>query len=172
MKKLKRNIKACLILTVFSLSLLSYGAETQSECEFEAQLLKMARVGNTDEVLMLLKMGADVNARDEDGKTALHNASQSGYTEIVRLLLDNGADVNAKDNYGRTALHNASESGYTEIVRLLLNNGADINAKDKWGQTALSVTGRVETGELLINMGIAFNLSDWLNLDSSWMSSN
>ena len=55
-------------------------------------------------VRLLLDTGADINAQDTDGNTALTNASHRGNIEIVRLLLDRGADVNIKDEDDVTAL--------------------------------------------------------------------
>ena len=50
--------------------------------------------------------GADVNAKDYNGTTALIMAIRNGYTEIVSRLLEKGADVNAKDYNGNfTARH-------------------------------------------------------------------
>ena len=47
---------------------------------------------------LLLSKGADVNAKDQSGYTALSWASSGGHSEIVRLLFQKGADVNAKDS--------------------------------------------------------------------------
>ena len=72
-----------------------------------------------------LANGADINAKDVDGRTALHWAAWYGYTEAVKLLLAVGADVNAKDDLGRTALHWAAWHGCTEVVALLKAHGAE-----------------------------------------------
>jgi hypothetical protein len=68
---------------------------------------------------VLIDNGADVNAKDNDGWTALMYAAFSGYTETAEVLIDNGADVNAKDNDGLTALMIAEGNDQTEIVNLL-----------------------------------------------------
>ena len=93
--------------------------------------------GHTETVTMLLEKGADVNAKDNDGRTSLILASRYGHTEIVAMLLKKGADVNAKNIDGYTALIMASERGHAEIVSDLLANGADVNAKDDNDYTAL-----------------------------------
>ena len=55
----------------------------------------------------LIDAGADVNAADEDGQTALMAAAEKGHVSKVRLLLDKGANVNARDKSGKTALQYA-----------------------------------------------------------------
>lgn len=55
----------------------------------------------------LLEVGAEVNAVDNDGNSALMIAASNGNKEMVELLLQSGADANAKDNKGQPALHKA-----------------------------------------------------------------
>ena len=101
-------------------------------------LIQASFNGDILKVKKLLEEGADINAKDEDGMSALQMASSDGHTDIVNLLLEEGADVNAKNEDGKTALQMASSNGDTDIVKLLLEAGADVNAKDNdWG-TALS----------------------------------
>ena len=105
-----------------------------------AQLIQAAKDGNLPTVQTLLAEGANINAKDNHGQTALFMAAFGGHTEIVKLLLGKGADVNAKDNDGATGLMIAALSGRTEIVKLLLEKGADINAKTTDGKwTALGL---------------------------------
>jgi ankyrin repeat protein len=90
------------------------------------------------EVLKLLvQRGADVNAADGEGRTALMSASSKGGLEETKYLLDSAGNVNTRDNIGVTALILAAENGHADLVNLLLDKGADLKAKDNSGWTAL-----------------------------------
>ncbi|MFH1115319.1 MAG: ankyrin repeat domain-containing protein [Pseudomonadota bacterium] len=125
-------------------------------------------------VKMLVERGADVNAKTDDGKTALMYAARSGKVETTRFLLDKGADVNAKANDGDTALMALGETlgslrqdafeDYLEVVKLLLDKGVDINAKDthrlRGGFTPIihfSAVGWPEGVKLLLENGADVN---------------
>ena len=56
--------------------------------------------------------GADVDAANDEGETALHGVAYSGYDSIAHFLLDRGADVNARNNKGTTPLRAAEGSEY------------------------------------------------------------
>jgi ankyrin repeat protein len=58
-------------------------------------------IGSLD---LLLKAGADINAGDGRGETALHGAAQQGWDEVVQYLYDHGAKIDAKDSKGLTPL--------------------------------------------------------------------
>ena len=92
------------------------------------QLIDSCKEGNIEEVESLIKKGAEVNAVDDYGFTALMHASRHGNTKIAKLLINKGADVNVDDIGGWTALMHASYEGNTKIAKLLIDNGADVNA--------------------------------------------
>ncbi|NGZ77690.1 ankyrin repeat domain-containing protein [Saccharibacillus alkalitolerans] len=84
----------------------------------------------------LAEQGADVNAADQYGRTALHaHAGRPGGQ--VRLLLDLGADIEAADYQGDTPLFAAAAFFKPDAVRTLVAGGADIHAKNRSRQTPL-----------------------------------
>ncbi len=96
-----------------------------------------AKRGQESIVKFLLASGAEVNAKNNDGETPLHNAAREVHArseELVRCLLASGADVNAKDNKGRTPLR---ATVMDSVTRLLLDRGADPNEKDTAGDAPL-----------------------------------
>ena len=89
-------------------------------------------------------VGADINAQNKDGRTALMCAVRSDYNlHIVELLLHPqiegvvGSDVNIKDKNGNTALMLAVTSWQPHNVELLLKYGADMEIKNNDGDTFL-----------------------------------
>ncbi|GLH10103.1 Ankyrin-2 [Gryllus bimaculatus] len=83
--------------------------------------------------------GADLRARDAQGRTALHRAAARGQTRCVELLLeaDGGPDlVDMQDARGRTALHEAAARAHVTAAIRLLNGGASPALRDALGRTA------------------------------------
>jgi ankyrin repeat protein len=83
-------------------------------------------------VKLLISNGANVDAKDKNGKRPLHLAK--GRYQI-EMLLENGANINAQDNEGCSPLHGAAFLGKLSIVEALVENGADINFEDNTGET-------------------------------------
>lgn len=83
-----------------------------------------ARNGNRIRVLGLIQAGANINAIDEDGRTALMYASMNGHMTIIIDLLGSNASVDIKDRHGKTALSLARDGDKKEIVELLKSKGA------------------------------------------------
>ncbi|KAF4968276.1 hypothetical protein FZEAL_10414 [Fusarium zealandicum] len=105
--------------------------------EMDAPLIVASKKGHERVLRLLIGNGADTEAQDKAGITALHNASCRGDTKVARLLLESGADIEAQDKVGKTALHYTSFRNNTKFVQLLLESGADLEAQNKVGMTAL-----------------------------------
>jgi hypothetical protein len=68
---------------------------------------------------LLLRHGADPNAKNEGGWTPLHYAAYEGHVNVVRLLLEHGADPTVKNKDGDTPLDIARAGGHREVVSLI-----------------------------------------------------
>jgi hypothetical protein len=88
------------------------------------ELSYVAGIGDTKRLNELLNQGAEINAGDRSGVTALMRAAYHGQLPVVRALLEHGADPNVRDLSGLTALLMAKHAGHFEIVETLEANGA------------------------------------------------
>ncbi len=111
----------------------------------------------------LLAHGADPNAADEAGRSALMYALIYEHAEVVKLLLDSGAAVNAADIAGNTAVTYAAMEDNTDALRQLGARGAELDARVESGQTPLMLAareGKSAAVRTLIDLGANVALSD------------
>ena len=73
--------------------------------------------GNIEVVKQHLAAGTDVNSKDKDGWTPLHEAASEGHNKIVELLVAKGADVNAKDDDGETPVDATANPETADLLR-------------------------------------------------------
>jgi uncharacterized protein len=148
-------------------ALLFFGCATDQAGN--TSLIRAAWDGDTEKVEALLKTGADVNASNRDGMTALMASTWGktgrGDVDIAKALIAKGANVNAANVYGRTALMEVAGNGNTEFTHLLLSAGADVNVQTRNGGTALQEAthnGHIEIVRTLLTKGAKPNATNGL----------
>ena len=144
---------AILLLSCASVS----GAGTDSP------LIAAAKEGDPAVVRALLTDGADVNATESDGTTALAWAVHRDAVEMAGLLIRAGARSNAANYYGVTPLSLACTNRSAVMVETLLKAGADPNLALSSGETPLLTgahTGDVRVVKLLLDHGAEVNATE------------
>ena len=114
----------------------------------------MAWLGDTEGVAFYLALGADVNATNDAGETALHKACHNGDEDIVEMLLAHGARKDVREEReNQTPLLVAAKAGRRKVVDCLLKAGVDVAAENNSGHTPLNEAawhGHWEVARLLI----------------------
>ncbi|NXQ87118.1 ASB10 protein, partial [Nyctibius grandis] len=127
--------------------LLQHGARVNSQTEEEEDtaLHVAARHGLADHVQLLLRYGAELEARNEEGQTPLNAAcaqphqpqDMDRYYRVCQLLVESGASINAADRDRQHPLHLACKNANAQVAELLLARGANVNVMNYSGNTAL-----------------------------------
>jgi ankyrin repeat protein len=161
--------------------------------EGQTALMSVVRTGNIGAATLLLKHGANIDARETwGGQTALIWAAAQDQPEMVRLLASKGADVNARaavrdwqrrvtaegrpkdmNRGGFTAMLFAAREGHVRSLRALIDAHADLNLADPDGTTPLIVAlmnGHWDAAKLLIDSGADVNLWDWWGQSPLYMA--
>lgn len=129
-------------------------------------LMTAAEAGDLAAATAAMAGGAEANAADEDGWTALHLAALNDRAAVVALLLaQSGIDANVRNKWKSTPLMLAASRGHLEPLRLLAEHaGIDLDARaDYYGRTALieaARNGHLELVTLLLEKGADVNVRD------------
>lgn len=155
-----------------------WGASHSSYASVNGDLIAVASLGDASQVRRLLAEGAEINAADGDGMTALHASlryrfddattfrpsSMAGakYLDVVKFLTDHGADVNAASySEGLSPLHVAASNGFRDAAELLITRGAKVDARSRTGSTPLLLASRyLDVSKLLILKGADLTAKD------------
>jgi ankyrin repeat protein len=112
---------------------------------------------DAEAVRTLLRQGADANAPQADGMTALHWAGVNGDAEIAKTLIYAGANLESVTRQGsHTPLHVAARHGSGAVVRALVDAGANVKAVTSTGVTPLHhavLGGSIEATQALLGKG-------------------
>ncbi len=140
----------------------------EEPASIDLAFLEGVSAGRAEIVQMMLDRGANVNAANSKGVTALMIAGFKGHSEVVKLLLNQpNLNLSARDRDGWSPLFYALKSEKIEILQLMLRQpGLDVNAKDVLGLSALNwalILGEIEIVTLMSKQpGIDINVRDAL----------
>jgi len=121
--------------------LLEEGADVNQKNDIGNSLLHLAALNGNREMLKVLLSNEkiDIQARSEDGRTALFFGVNNGDVGIVQDLLKAGANPDLLDNDGDAVLHIVAMDGNAKIMQILLAHGANPFVKTRDGQDAMEV---------------------------------
>jgi len=125
-------------------------------------IVTAARSGKLERVKLLIKYGADVNAKDKTsyGTTALIEATREGHFNVIKALAEEPTtNINLPDDEGTTALMHAALEGKPEVLTFLLDKSADTQLEDQGGNTALDLARETEDEECVALLETAMGLS-------------
>lgn len=100
------------------------------------ELWQIAETGDVSKLAAVLQRGANINACNSNGVTALMKAAAAGHTEMVRELLEHGAALEARREDGFTPLLLATFFGHLDTVHTLVDYGADLHTTTRCGNSA------------------------------------
>ena len=111
--------------------------------------------GDVQDVRNLLDQGADIDARNRHGQTALMLAAHAGHREVVAVLVAHRANLNTTGKYGLSALMLALVAGHVEVARLLADAGTDLSLRGTGvpgftGKTAYDLAVKRDLRELFV----------------------
>ena len=98
-----------------------------------------AACGDEETIEALLLHGQPIDARDDEGATALHHSTRGRQLGATRLLLARNADPRVATSQRRTPLHEAAECNAAELAQLLSEAGCPLTTKDVAGKTAFDL---------------------------------
>jgi len=147
--------------------LLQVGANKDELTADDTPLLVVAAERSVAIALALVQAGAQLNAADQAGRTALEAAVTRGEVELCEVLLTRGAKPTLrKDNAGNTQLHAAVTLKSERLVRLLVKHKAELSDQNRRGATPLLLaaeSGQAAVAELLLQAGAGLHLCDSSN---------
>ena len=112
-------------------------------------LHEAVRDGDMEMAMSEAERGANLDAMDEEGRTALHYVCANGDVGIAEWLLAQGPDVNLQDDNGDTPLHYAAFNCYASIAEMLLFRGADPGLENGDGQTPIDIAIEIQCAEMV-----------------------
>ena len=132
---------------------LAVAALAELTTDLDRALVAALDEGFAPVALRLIERGADVNAVDDYGRSALAASTQERGLTYFQFLITHGADV---DRFGAETLLQAASTGHTLIARALLEHGIGVDVRNARGATPLLLAvmnAHVEAVKLLLDAG-------------------
>ena len=111
--------------------------DPKRQAELDSQLIAAAWKNDLRRARALIRLGANVNAKDDTVQSAYLIATSEGFFELLELTLQHGADIDAKDSYNGTGLIRAADRGHADIAGRLIQAGVEVDHVNNLGWTAL-----------------------------------
>ncbi|MFC1524470.1 ankyrin repeat domain-containing protein [Thermodesulfobacteriota bacterium] len=143
--------------------LLDAGVEVEVfDDEGMTPLLESCAWGEPENGVALIKAGADINHRNQEGMTGMHILAAKGEhyrsQDLIDALVDNGFDINTANEQGDTPLHLAvksyqglstySKKDFLETMRHMIAKGADPTQQNLSGETPRSLAEKLKLKDL------------------------
>ena len=114
-----------------------------------------ASEGHAPMIEILIKFGAQVDARTNNFRTPLHIACLRGKLSVIQALVQHGTDIDAKDIDGNTPCHFCSEYGHRYCLKFLLTKNPYLFANNNDNKSAIDVA--ISNDILNVSLSIFFN---------------
>src|SRR6185369_2730989 len=128
------------------------------------QIISAVEKCDVETVTRLIRNGASIESKDDEGNTLLKYAIEKKCESLVDLLLASRANANAPAIDGRTPFMSAVSSGSVELVQRLIAGGSDVNFKDKFRQPALFYANDLAMVKILVEAGAEVNVADHIKM--------
>jgi len=138
-----------------------------------SKLTSAAKFGDVDTIRELLRVGADMNAVDYDGRSAFAMACYEGSYKVVELLLDEGVEKDTKNRWNKTPLNEAMSNRQGPVVELLLQWKANTDPDQALSELSSAATqGDLEEIKRLVNSKTDPNVGDYDHRTALHMASS
>ncbi|WP_340012950.1 ankyrin repeat domain-containing protein [Paenibacillus sp. FSL K6-1318] len=111
--------------------------EEKAMTSADEQLFKAVEDSDTERIEQMIQAGANINAQDQNGRTAAMIATYNNDLTSAKVLIEAGADVNIQDNMKNNPFLYAGAEGDLDILKLTIKAGAEPAITNRYGGTAL-----------------------------------